>query len=103
MEDYLSDTYSVYILECSDKTLYTGITKDLTKRLAEHNSSDRGAKYTKSRRPVRVIYVEEASDKSSALKRECAIKRLSRVKKLELSMSLEIATVKSFVSESDGS
>lgn len=77
-------SYFVYILRCNDDTLYTGITKDVQKRLLEHNESDKGAKYTKARRPVKLIYTEEAEDRSSASKREYAIKKLSRVKKLEL-------------------
>ena len=53
-------SYFVYILECSDQTLYTGITTDVDKRLEEHNTSDKGAKYTKARRPVRLLYCEDA-------------------------------------------
>ncbi len=77
-------SYFVYILRCNDDTLYTGITKDVQKRLQEHNESDKGAKYTKVRRPVELLYKEEATDRSSASKREYAIKKLSRAKKLEL-------------------
>ena len=77
-------SYYVYILTCKDNTLYTGITKDLQKRLDEHNSSDKGAKYTKARRPVVLSYSEEASDRSEASKREYAIKKLSRKEKLEI-------------------
>lgn len=76
--------YSVYILECSDGSLYTGIAKDVRKRLEEHNSSEKGAKYTKARRPVKLLYTEEAQDRSAATKREYAIKKLSRLQKLEL-------------------
>ena len=77
-------SYFVYILECSDKSLYTGITTDVKKRLDEHNSSEKGAKYTKARRPVKLIYFEESQDRSSASKREYEIKKLSRSKKLQL-------------------
>ena len=77
-------SYCVYILKCSDSTLYTGIAKDVNKRLEEHNSSDKGAKYTKMRRPVELLYTEKSEDRSSASKRECAIKKLSREKKLGL-------------------
>ncbi len=73
----------VYMLECSDDTLYTGWTNDITKRLAAHNSGT-GAKYTRSRRPVRLVYLETVSDKQTALKREHAIKKLSRPQKLAL-------------------
>jgi len=77
-------SYYVYILKCSDTTLYTGITTDITRRVQEHNSSEKGAKYTKLRRPVEVVYSEEAEDRSSASKREYAIKKLTRSEKLEL-------------------
>jgi len=76
--------YTVYILRCSDKTLYTGITTDLQRRLHEHNNSDKGAKYTKLRRPVEVVYSEDLENRSLASKREYEIKKLSREKKLEL-------------------
>jgi len=76
--------YYVYILRCSDDTLYTGITTEIKRRVDEHNNSDRGAKYTKLRRPVTLVYSEESEDRSSASKREYAIKKLSREKKLEL-------------------
>ncbi|MDD2894460.1 MAG: GIY-YIG nuclease family protein [Aliarcobacter sp.] len=77
-------SYFVYILECNDGSLYTGITTDVTKRLEEHNSSDKGAKYTKSRRPVKLLYEELSIDRSSASKREYEIKKLTRLKKLQL-------------------
>lgn len=72
------------MLKCSDDTLYTGITTDLDRRLDEHNSSPKGAKYTRIRRPVELIYSEKTEDKSSASKREYEIKKLSRIQKLEL-------------------
>lgn len=77
-------SYFVYILECNDTSLYTGITTDIERRIHEHNSSDKGAKYTKLRRPVCLVYQEASENRSSASKREYAIKRLSREKKLEL-------------------
>lgn len=73
--------YFVYLLRCSDETLYCGVTTDVDRRLEEHNTSSKGAKYTKGRRPVVLVYHEECEDKSSALKRELAIKRLSREQK----------------------
>jgi putative endonuclease len=76
--------YFVYILECCDHTYYTGITTDLHRRLDEHNNSPKGAKYTRARRPVKLLYSEECKDKSEASKREYFIKRLSREKKMEL-------------------
>lgn len=77
-------SYFVYILECSDNTLYTGITKDINKRLDEHNNSSKGAKYTKARRPVKLLYDEKSDNRSTASKREYEIKKLSRIKKLQL-------------------
>ncbi|WP_294870189.1 GIY-YIG nuclease family protein [Sulfuricurvum sp. RIFCSPLOWO2_12_FULL_43_24] len=76
--------YSVYILRCSDSTLYTGITNNLEKRIIEHNTSDRGAKYTRYRRPVTLVYHEAHENKSEALKREIAIKKMPRSKKEKL-------------------
>lgn len=74
----------VYILECNDKTLYTGITNNLEKRLGKHNSESEGAKYTRPRRPVKFVYHEEQPNRSEATKREMAIKKLSRLDKLNL-------------------
>lgn len=76
--------YYVYMVACADNTLYTGIAKDLQKRIEEHNNSQKGAKYTKTRRPVTLVYQEECEDRSSASKREYAIKKLSREQKLAL-------------------
>lgn len=72
-----------YIVKCSDGTFYTGWTNDLTRRMEAHNQG-RGAKYTKARRPVTLIYYETFETKEEAMKREYAIKRLSRKKKEEL-------------------
>ena len=72
-----------YIVECRDKTLYTGWTTDLEKRIRTHNEG-KGAKYTKSRAPVRLVYYEQYETKQEALKREYAIKQLSRKEKLAL-------------------
>lgn len=74
----------VYIVECCDKTLYTGYAKDVFKRLHEHNHSKSGAKYTRTRRPVELRYVERFDSRSSACKRESEIKKLKREEKLEL-------------------
>lgn len=76
-------TWWVYILHCADGTLYTGATNDLDRRLAAHNAG-RGAKYTRTRRPVALVYREEAADKSAALQREAALKKLARAAKLRL-------------------
>ena len=72
-----------YIVECSDGSLYTGWTTDLEKRINAHNTG-MAAKYTKSRRPVRLAYSEEYGTRKEAMKRECAIKRMTRQEKLEL-------------------
>jgi len=76
--------YYIYILECSDKSLYVGSTNDLEKRVLAHNTLKSGAKYTKARRPVVLVYSEIYQTKNDALKRELAIKRLTRKQKLEL-------------------
>ncbi|MDQ7045887.1 MAG: GIY-YIG nuclease family protein [Sulfurimonas sp.] len=76
--------YYVYILRCSDDTLYTGITTDISRRIDEHNNSDKGAKYTKLRRPVTLVYKEEQDNRSLASKREYAIKKLKRLDKIRL-------------------
>ncbi len=76
--------YYLYILKCVDKTLYTGITVDLERRVAEHNSSRLGAKYTRSRRPVRLVYTKKFRNRSLALKAENKIKKLSRDEKIKL-------------------
>jgi len=73
-----------YLLQCADDTLYCGITNDLEKRLAAHNAGE-GAKYTRSRTPVRRVYAESCTDKSAALKREIEIKQMKRSEKLTLS------------------
>lgn len=73
----------VYIVRCADRTLYTGVAKDLAGRIEAHNAGQ-GAKYTRSRLPVRLVYSEEAADRGAALRREHAIKRLSREAKRAL-------------------
>jgi putative endonuclease len=80
----MSAKFFVYILKCVDGSLYTGYTNDLEKRLTAHNSSSTGAKYTRARRPVELVYFEESDSKASAQKREYEIKRLSRHEKLDL-------------------
>lgn len=76
-------TWTVYMLRCADDTLYTGITNDLTARLAKHETGN-GAKYTRGRGPLAVVFSETHASKSDALKRERQIKRLSRAQKLSL-------------------
>ena len=77
--------YYVYIVQCADETLYTGIATDLERRIDEHNHSDKGAKYTRARRPVTLVYHETFENRSAASKREYEIKkRMSREDKLLL-------------------
>ena len=76
-------TWVVYILECADGTLYTGITNNLDKRVSDHEQG-RGARYTNGRGPFTVIYIEDHPDRSHATKREAAIKRLSPAQKRAL-------------------
>ncbi|MDH5573256.1 MAG: GIY-YIG nuclease family protein [Gammaproteobacteria bacterium] len=75
------DIWYVYILECSDKSLYTGITNNVERRISEHNDSSIGAKYTRARRPVNLVYQEECMNRSVASKREMEIKKLRPEKK----------------------
>lgn len=74
----------VYILKCSDDTLYTGSTLDFDKRIKEHNGSKNGAKYTRGRRPVKLVYKEECKTLAEARKREAEIKRMTRDEKKQL-------------------
>lgn len=76
--------YYLYILKCSDKTLYTGITVDLTRRVREHNSSKLGSKYTAVRRPVKLVYSKKFRNRSEATRAEYQIKQLSKKEKLKL-------------------
>ncbi len=76
--------HTVYILECADQTLYTGSAKNITKRIHAHNTTTAGAKYTRVRRPVRLVYSEVFHGISAARKREVEIKKLSRAEKLAL-------------------
>jgi len=85
--------YYVYLAECSDKTLYCGYTTDIIKRERCHNSG-KGAKYTKSRLPVKIVYSEKHPTKSDALKREAAIKKLTRTEKLSLIKNSDFAKAK---------
>jgi len=72
----------MYVVKCSDNSLYTGITTDITRRLIEHNSSKKGAKYTRGRRPVTLVYKESFENRSTASKAEAAFKKLTRHAKL---------------------
>ncbi len=76
--------YYVYLVKCADNTLYTGVATDVQRRIEEHNTSDKGAKYTKARRPVELLYSQECEDRSAAQKEEWRIKKLTRSQKLQL-------------------
>lgn len=76
--------YSVYILSCSDGTLYAGVTRDVNRRVQEHNLSVKGAKYTRARRPVQLVYARSYSSRSIAQVEEARIKKLPRQAKLAL-------------------
>lgn len=83
--------WTVYILECADGTLYTGIARELERRLAQHNGELAGGpKYTRGRRPVRLLWSAMAEDRGQALKREAAIKRLPKADKLRLVRSADL-------------
>lgn len=76
--------YFVYLLRCRDNSLYCGITTDLDRRVEEHNSGTKSAKYTRSRRPLHLVYFETVASHKKALKREFEIKKLSKEKKENL-------------------
>ena len=78
----------VYMLACADGTIYTGCTTDVTRRVAEHNTSPRGARYTRSRRPVSLLASFECSDRSEAQREEARVKRLTRRDKMALACDL---------------
>jgi putative endonuclease len=78
------EIWHVYMVRCSDGTLYTGITNDLKKRIEAHNSGKEGARYTRSRRPVKLVYSEQVESKSAAAKLEYKLKKLPRLKKIRL-------------------
>jgi len=80
----MNKAWHVYIVQCSDDSLYTGISTDIARRILEHNNSKKGAKYTKTRRPVNLVYSEQHTDRSEASKREYYIKKLTRKDKLNL-------------------
>ena len=88
-----NDSWYVYIVRCNDGTLYTGITKNLDKRIDEHNSGNGGAKYTRFRRPVTLVYTEQVESRSDAAKREYQLKRMPLMKKNKLIIALAGKTV----------
>ena len=74
----------VYLLRCNDNSLYTGITTDINRRVNEHNNTNKGAKYTRAKRPVTLVYMEEVENKSLAGKREYQIRKQSKLNKESL-------------------
>ena len=80
----MNDKWYVYIVECCDGSYYTGITKDIDRRILEHNYSFKAAKYTRSRRPVKLVYQETSRDRSEASRRESQIKKMKRIDKKSL-------------------
>ena len=80
----VSGQWYVYMIVCSDRTIYTGITLDVQKRITEHNKGANGAKYTRSRRPVSLAYQEEFPDRPSASSREYQLKKLNCQQKLQI-------------------
>ncbi len=80
----MQNNWSVYIVRCSDGTFYTGVAKDLERRIQQHNQGNAGAKYTRARRPVELVYRETAVDRSTAQQREYQIRKLSVVQKQQL-------------------
>jgi putative endonuclease len=83
-DEPMKPEWFMYVVRCSDGTLYTGITTDVTRRLDEHNGSKKGAKYTRARRPVELVYWIDYSDRSTASKAEAKFKKLSRKEKLRI-------------------
>lgn len=79
----------LYVLECSDGSLYTGVTTNIQRRLNEHNTSDRGAKYTKTRRPVKLVWHKEYPTRSEAQSEEYRFKKLTRKNKLKIINQLD--------------
>lgn len=79
----MADEWHVYIVRCADSTLYTGVTTEITRRLAEHNRGE-GAKYTRARLPVELVHLEAAASRSAACKREAEIKKMPKKSKERL-------------------
>lgn len=87
------NSWTVYFLRCNDNSLYTGITTDIKRRLHQHNNTKLGAKYTRARRPVKLVYSEAAVDKSTASKREYQLRTLTKKKKEELVLAYLVPSV----------
>jgi len=83
-EQNKTSTWWVYLLRCNDNSLYAGVTTDIHRRVDEHNNSKLGAKYTRAKRPVALVYLEQVDNKSLACKREYQIRHLTKLKKEQL-------------------
>lgn len=81
-----AESWYVYMVRCADASLYTGITKDVARRLAQHNSTGSAAKYTRSRQPVELVYYEKMADQSTALRGELKIKQMTAADKVLLAV-----------------
>ncbi|MBL4940102.1 MAG: GIY-YIG nuclease family protein [Colwellia sp.] len=79
-----NNTWTVYFLRCNDNSLYAGITTDIVRRLHQHNHTKLGAKYTKAKRPVTLVFIETATDRSAASKREYQLRKLTKAQKEQL-------------------
>lgn len=88
-KDPMGDNWYLYVLECVDNTLYTGITTDVHRRLHEHNNTSRGAKYTRSRRPSRVVFCHPFDSRSSAAKAEYRFRKLTKSKKQKIIQGID--------------
>jgi putative endonuclease len=82
MDSMKNKNWFVYMLECSDGTIYTGITTDLKRRLYEHNHTTKGAKYTRTRRPVKLVWSRQSENRKTAMQEERKIKKLPKKKKI---------------------
>lgn len=80
----MTTRWFVYMVRCADNTLYTGVTTDIERRLHEHNGSARGARYTRARRPVTMVWQEESENRAAACRREYEVRNFDRLKKLDL-------------------
>ncbi len=88
-----NNTWTVYFLRCNDNSLYTGITTDIKRRLHQHNNTKLGAKYTRARRPVKLVYSETTLDKSTASKREYQLRTLTKKEKEKLVLAYPASSI----------
>ena len=91
-----NNIWYVYFLRCNDNSLYTGITTDIKRRLHQHNNTKLGAKYTRARRPVKLVYSETTVDKSTASKREYQLRTLTKLQKEKLVLAFSTSPVSNY-------